>query len=198
MATYRSNANIDNEDMADITDWTDGDFGGESTQVTFDSKSCMRLYATGIVASAKRTQDIGTFGDRTVFSMNMYFDTIAALAITNFEAYNGSYKLGIQFTSAGISVYNGTNWIEVGTNLVVADTWQEWTFDVDWTTQTVDVYLDQELVGSDVSCADADTIANGTVNFGATIVFSTVITYIDWFKAGDDFITSGQVIMIGE
>ena len=33
-----------NEDCADITDWTDGDSGGgETTQVTFDSKSCFKM-----------------------------------------------------------------------------------------------------------------------------------------------------------
>ena len=157
MANYRSNADILDEDMSDITDWTDADVGGESTQEAFDSKSCMRLYATGFFASAKRTKDVGTFGDRTVFSINIYFDTIGSMAPTTFYAYNGSYRLYVEFNSDGISINNGSDWVEIGTNLVVADTWQEWTFDVDWTTQTVDVYLNTILVGSDASCADAST-----------------------------------------
>jgi len=189
-ANPRSNADIDDEDMADITDWTDDDSGGgESTQVTFDSKSCMKLDA-GVSSGgqSKRYQDIGTFGTRTVFSFSLYCDAIGTTANgddVQFNAFNGSTLLTLSFASDGLYCHNGAAYVEVGTNLVVQDVWQEWTFDVDWTAQTVDVYLNGVSVASDVDCSFGSAVANGTVqlksNYNASV---SGLVYIDWFKAG--------------
>lgn len=189
---YISNGDIDDEDMADITDWTDSDSGaGASTQVTFDSKSCMKLTnGTPVGGQAFRSQDIGTFGTRTVFSLNCYFDLMGVQGVDDAicYAFNGSTRLMVSFASNGIFVYDDVTWNEVGTNLVVQDVWQEWTFDIDWTAQTADVYLDKVLKASDVDCSSASATANGTIylaqNGSAT---ANCITYIDWFKAGSGF-----------
>jgi len=186
----RSNADIDDEDMEDITDWADIDEGDSvSSQATFDSKSCMKLL-TGDQATdgrASRTQDIGSFGARTVFSMSLYHDAIGTTweDAFQFAAADGSTKLSILYGSDGLYVYNGAAYVEVGTNLVVQDTWQEWTFDVDWTAQTVDVYLDGVLKVSDVDCSWASADTEGTIVFiQYGYSSSNLLTYIDWFKAG--------------
>ena len=206
-AAFISNADIDDEDMADISDWVDGDYGAtESTQVTFDGKSCMKLDSvTEKVDAASRYQDVGTFGTRTVISFSAYFDDIGTFAnydIFNFLAWDGSTGLNARFCTDGLFILGfvgGAHWTEVGTDLVSEDTWQEWTFDVDWTAQTTDVYLNQNLVASDVDCSWSTATDNGTIRFS---VFGSVadnqITYVDWEKAGSDFVldVSRRIIFI--
>ena len=194
---FISNADIDDEDMADITDWSVAGAGtGASTQETFDSKSCMKLTSGGTAGGyAGRYQDVGTFGTRTVFSLSVYCDAIGTIAnydFARFMAYNGTDRLNVVFTSEGLFVYNG-DWNEVGTDIVVQDTWQEWTFDVNWTAKTADVYLNGVLQASGVDFTCADAMANGTTTFnqfGDTTI--NQISYIDWFKAGSDFAGSLQ------
>ena len=190
---FISNADIDNEDMSDITDWTDADEGdGASTQATFDGKSCMKLHAITPTASAAiRTQDIGSFGARTVFSMSIYADAIGTRANgdhLSLQFYDGATGLSVAIASDGLFVFDGATWNEVGTDLVVQDVWQEWTFDVNWTAQTLSVYLDKVLKVSGIDCSYASIIAEGTITFrqnGAAT--ANRITYIDWFKAGSNF-----------
>jgi len=195
MSSRISNGDIDDEDFADISDWADEDSGtGVSSQVTFDGKSCMKLDSgtshTG-QNNALRSQDIGSFGARTVFSINVYCDTIGKQSDTDnfrFGAYNGTYGCAVILASDGLFAYNGT-YNEVGTNLVQQDTWQEGTFDVNWTGQTADIYLNQVLVGSDINCFYATTVSNGTISLRQNgYSASNQITYIDWFKAGSNFL----------
>jgi len=184
-----SNADIDNEDMADITDWTDSDSGtGVSTQETFDGKSCMKLLSGGTAGGvANRNQDIGAFGTRTVFSFNAYFETLGVTGDNDFyfTANNGTNYFYCIFASDGLVIYDGATWNEIGTNLVVSDVWQEWTFDCNWTTQRAEVYLDGVLKASNVDFSYAQPTTDGLIRFmqnGATTVNG--LTYIDWFKAG--------------
>jgi hypothetical protein len=196
-ATYISDTDIDDEDMAVITDWTDQDNGpADSSQATFDSKSCMKLDSgadTGGLNYAQRLQDIGSFGNRTVFSMNLYHDAIGLRATVDsfsFTTYDGATCLTITFASDGLFIYDGDSYNEVGTNIVVQDVWQEWSFDVDWVAQTVDVYLDNVLKASGVDCSYANATAEGTTYFAQNgNLTANRISYVDWFKAGSSFLS---------
>lgn len=184
-----SNADIDDENMADITDWVDADdVNGVSSQVTFDSKSCVKLDsgAAHIATKSSRSQDIGSMGTSTVFSFNIYFETLGTNANGDgfeFQVFNGTHYLSVNFHSDNLYV-NGSI---VGTNPIVLDVWQEWTFKVTWGS-TVDIYLDKELFESGVDCDDVSAATNGITlfaQFGSTT--ANCITYIDWFKAGSNF-----------
>lgn len=196
--SYRSNADIDDEDMADISDWTDADSGtGASTQATFDGQSSMKLDSggtAGVTNYAERYQDIGSFGNRTIFSVNIYCDAIGFVGNNDnvqISFYNGSTQIFIVLGSDGLYVFDGVAFHEVGNDLVVQDIWQEWTFDVNWVAQTMDVYLNDVLKASGVDCSYADATANGYVLFAQLGKTTTNrITYIDWFKAGSDFETA--------
>ena len=209
-ATFISNADILDEDMADITDWTDGDSGtGVSSQATFDSKSCMKL-DTGANHStsnfSKRTRDVGTFGARTVFSINLYIDAGGTFSNDddfNFIAFNGTNQCQIYFASDGVWVFDGATYNKItGSDAwIIEDAWQEWTLDVNWTTLTVDVYLNQVLKASGIDCSASSVNPNGLVwlyQYGKTT--SNRISYIDWFKAGSDFVpdpTPPNVVLNG-
>jgi hypothetical protein len=191
---FISNSDIDDEDMADITDWTDTDGTGASTQATFDSKSCLKLLSNatpGGGTHAQRTRDIGTFGTRAVISLSVYFDAIGTEAQADFfelDIFNGSNRFLGYFCSDGLKIHNGTVVVEAGTNIVVQDTWQEYTFDINWTAKTVDVYLDGVLKASGMSINMASATANGTINLlQAGITTGSRVSYVDWIKAGDIF-----------
>jgi hypothetical protein len=78
---------------------------------------------------------------------------------------------------------------QVGSGLVVQGVWQKWTFDINWTTARVDVYLDGILKASAVDCSYEDVSGNGIIRiiqYGTTT--ANRISYIDLFKAGSDLI----------
>lgn len=183
-----SNADLKDEDMADISDWTDNDAGtGVSSQATYDSKSCMKL-ESGTYGTAQRTIDVGTFGTRTVMSMNVYCDSIgtdAEEASFFFGLSDGTTTAYIRFNSDGLWVYDGSVYNEVGTNIVVQDVWQEWTFDFNWTAKTVDIYLNKVLVQANVDCSNITAGTNGTLAIFQQGRYSVLrTTYIDWVKIG--------------
>ena len=191
--SFISNADIDDEDMADISDWSDADSGsGVSSQATFDGESTMKLDTGGSTpSSSRRLQDLGSFATRTVFSFRLYCDNIGTFSNQDrfdLEAGDGTIKLHVTMVSDGLFVYDGSSWNEVGTDIVVQDAWQEWSFDVDWVAGTVDVYLGQSLVQADVAIDTSDASnPDGEVQltgFGVTTVDQ--IAYVDWFKAGTD------------
>jgi hypothetical protein len=196
-----SNADIENEDMASITDWSDQDnTNGVSSQVTFDSKSCMKLDAGAATSGTRavRNKDFGSFGASTVFSMSLYFDAIGTLSDNHYMqigAYNGTYVLMVRFCSNNLYVVNSSDTATaIGTNPIVQDVWQEWTFKVTWgASGTVDIYLNGALFSAGVDCASASAVANGTFQFRQNgYTTSNQITYVDWVKAGSTTTTSSS------
>ena len=190
---FRSNADVDDEDMANISEWNDLDNGNSvSSQVTFDGKSCMKLDSGNIDASAARSQDLGSFGARTVVSLNVYCDDTGFNGDFRFQIYNGTNCLQVSWSGVHLTLPAG----EIGTDIVVLDTWQEWTFDIDWTGLTVDVYLDGVLKASDSAFSAEHATADGTFKFiqdGYTT--HNRISYVDWLKVGSgtDSIAGGAL-----
>ena len=190
-----SNGDIDDDDMSDISAWQDADVGdGVSSQVAFDGKSCMKLDSgpsTG-VQSARRYQDIGSFGARTILSWNIYCHALGTyqnndgLLIT---AYNGTKRFSFILTSTGLYVYSSVPVITlIDADIIILDTWQEWTFDIKWDDLLCDVYLNGILRYSNVSTGWAVASTNGTMQFiqyGHATAHR--LSYIDWFKAGSAF-----------
>lgn len=192
-----SNTTYLDEDMADISDWADDDTNnGVSSQVTFDLKSCMKLDAGAAVSGtkARRTRDVGTFGNRVVVEFSIYCDAIGTYVAANFFRLlvdAPTVRLNALFGSDGLFINDGAVYNEVGTNLVVQDTWQEWIFDIDFTTPAsaiVDIYLNNTLKASNVDCSCMGSFTNGKVwltQQGTTTSYR--LTYVDYIKVGDGF-----------
>lgn len=196
MSTILSNASFYNEDCSDITDWTDNDLGtGASTQVTFDGKSCFK-FDSGAPADpnnyARRYIDVGTFGDRVVVSLSLYCDAVGIRADSDYfylEVQRNDVRLNARFCSDGLFIHRGESINEFGTDLVVQDTWQEWTFDIDFSTPAtanVYIYLNGVLQGN-ADCSHTTAGTNGYVllaQLGNTT--ANRISYVDWIKVGND------------
>jgi hypothetical protein len=189
------------------TDWTDGDTGSgvsDCTGLLFDGKSCFKFDsgAAGAGNVAIRSRDVGSFATPEWITLKTYFDTIGTLADADYFAavFNGaSYRLSIRFCSDGLYVYDGSAWNEVGTNLVVQDTWQEWTFN--WTVAAagvVDVYLDGALQSSAVDCSDATAGTNGTATFSQYGTTVQGVAYLDYIKIGTAQRYGGETLILQE
>jgi hypothetical protein len=185
------------EDMADISDWVDADnINGVSSQTTFDSKSCM-MFDTNAYATnnrAHRTRDVGTFGNRVVVEFSIYLDSIGTNAnIDDFAIQIRKLTVNciITLASDNLFVYDGATYQSVGSSLVELDTWQKWVFDIDFTTPasaTVDIYLDDILVGDDIDCSHTGSYTEGHVYLalrGQTLADN--IAYVDYIKIGNGF-----------
>ncbi|RLC80962.1 MAG: hypothetical protein DRJ03_20730, partial [Chloroflexi bacterium] len=181
------------EDMASITDWIDGDsVNGVSSQVTFDSKSCMKLDsgAAAVGTWGRRYRDEGTVPNRIVAEMSIYCDAIGTISNSDeavFGVLKSSTRLDASFCSDGLFIRNSSGtWVEVGTNIVVQDTWQKWVFDINYTDGEVDIYLDDELISSGVDCDYSGTWTEGRVSFlQRGVTTGNRITYVDYVKINE-------------
>jgi len=207
-----SNASLEDEDCSVITDWVNEDQSpAESTQVTFDGKSCFRFDTNEGAAgndTARRRKDIGSInglGNRIVFSLKTYCDAIGPQTNDCFytSIRRSDWAFIVHFQSDGLFINDGVTITEVGTNLVVQDTWQEWTFDIDLSggvaNAVCDVYLDNILKESDVDCSKTGTYNDGycyLIMFGYNTDHR--IGYVDWFKVGDSFLIATMKINIGD
>jgi hypothetical protein len=195
--SLHANTTFLNEDMSNITDWSNGDTGnGVSSQTTFDSKSCMLLDSNVATTPnyAYRYRDVGSFVNRVVVEIYVYIDATGISGSNDtfdMEIYRNDVGFRVRFASDGLFVYNGALWNEVGTNLIVQDTWQLWLFDIDFTTPAsavVDIYRNGSSVGSDIDCSDTGSYTNGHVylhQYGYNA--NDRIAYIDYIKIGDAF-----------
>jgi hypothetical protein len=192
-----SNGSITKSDFVDGTEvatWTDNDGGtGASAYSAYDSRNTLKLDSgtpAGAGNFAQRTKDIGTIGSTFTVTLVAYFDALGTLAggdSFNIMVDNGDIILEAQFATDGLYVV-GAGVVEVGTNVVVQDIWQEYTFVVDATTPataTCKVYLDDVLIGTGVDCANAVSTTDGNCNLlQVGTASANRITYVDKFYVG--------------
>jgi hypothetical protein len=185
---FISNADLLDENMADITDWTDSDIGsGTSSQVTFDSKSCMKLETgTTILSGALRIRDVGSYGTRTVVSLSLYSDTVGTSLweCTRLTLQNATHQCSFHFAADGLWVLNSITYVKLG-DYVVEDTWQEWTFDIDWTNLLCDIYLNGSLIVENEPVGYAGAVTDGSVALmTSNMTTANRLAYVDWIKVG--------------
>lgn len=187
-------ATLLDEDMAAIADWTDDDQGGAaSTQVTYDSKSTMRLLCAASSGDiARRYRTVSDIGPEYVVNFSIYFNTLGIYPDTDhFEltVYNGRIKLQIRIDKNDLYVYSGSYWVSAGME-IVQDTWLEFKFYINSSTEDdeyVEVYKDGVAYGH-YNCSQADTTNAGKTQVELYGDASATDAYIDWMKIGS---TSG-------
>ena len=189
---YISNGDIYTSEFTDLTGWTTtGSGNGTTTQVTFDGKSCAKLDSGAISGYALCDRDVGTFSGRTVVSYMLYYDSLGTYANSDkcYVATYGPSSRGCPSWQANdaLYLYKPGEWVYKG-NYIVLDTWQEWTYDINWTNDTVDVYIDKILVSSQTTCTGVSANTNGLIHL---LLYSNTgynsICYIDWIKVGSGF-----------
>ena len=193
-----------NEDMADITDWTDNDSGdatAASTQVTFDSRSCMKLYIPATPSAISyawryRTLTIpDTFtaeftvyqADANGYGTTVYITTTSG-HLYRFYLYNHSIAAqnsatNPQTQNAFLVPYAGATPPPFGNeDTTLMDTWVTYRIVVK-SSRKVDVWVNNKCYLADVSHA-----LTGTANYiylycyADTSTTNAVTTYFDDFK----------------
>jgi len=197
-----SNGSLLDLDCSSLTGWSDDDTGeAESSQVTFDGRSTFKFDSKTSADTndvAERNKDVGSvegLGASFVVSINLYHADIGIHADTDqfyFFVDRSDFHLYASFGTDGLFIYGDIAPTEVGSNLVKENIWQEWTFFVhNFGTPAnadCDVYLNGNLVASDVDCSATNGYNDGDVKFlQAGFANDDQITYIDWFKIGNGF-----------
>jgi len=175
------------DDCSNISIWSNGDnINGESTQVTFDSKSCFKFDSKikDTENYARRSRNLSVGADYTI-EMNLYLSSVHDGGLDAFELIhfsNGS-ELELQFRSDGL--FNGYTGLEIGTNLTQLEAWQKWRFEVRGTSSNakLDVYLNDVLKASDITIDGLTTGAKIYLTcYGLN--YDDNIAYVDYIKVG--------------
>lgn len=193
---------------AELADgWTDGDningvSAAETDAPVADPMATVWSFdanTADAVNRARRTKDVGSvdgLGNRFVVSLGLYCDLIGTSADHDdfvLYVYRSDFLLLIRFASDGLYIGDTATTYEVGTNLVVQDSWQAWTFDVSVpggvaADANCDVYLDNVLQASSVDCSWTASGTDGDVwitQSGYTT--NDMLSYLDYLKIGDGF-----------
>lgn len=199
IVTARANNTYLNDDCSDILDWVDVSTGDASfTQTSYDGEDCYKADSGPTAGSGHRAiiyQNLGSFGNTVYVSVFMYSDALGLSNDTDYHqfiVYKETCRLLVQWSSDGLFIHDGVDWNEVETDIVLQDSWHEWTFEIDFTTPasaTVNVFLDGIVQKRDVDCSNTGSgWTNGQVMLvqrGDTT--ASRITYISWLRIGDDF-----------
>jgi hypothetical protein len=206
-ASYWSNTTYAEYDCTSLSGWTDSDAGdGASTVASWKGREVFKLHAGSAGAGnyAKQQIDVGTFSDAVTLSVLIYCDTIGTQA--NQDAVQilleeSGARLRTQICSDGLYVYDGAAYNEVGTDLVVQDVWQLWTFVCDFSipaSATVQVYLNGTQVGTDIDCSETGAFTDGL--FAITQQGETTadqVSYVDHICIGNALDTTGNALVDG-
>jgi len=136
----QSNGSVLADNCTSLADWSNGSLGdGTVTTIVYQNNKVFKL-DSGSIGSANRgdiEQDVGTFGDRVVTTIKVHHTYLGAVNDVdsfNFIIAKAGVALNVTMASDGLFVSDGATQNEVGTNLVLLDTDQVWTFDCDFTT----------------------------------------------------------------
>jgi len=180
---------VKNEDCSDISDWTDGDQGiCESTQATFDSRSCFKLYCPSSATSGQQAWRYISTGltipDTFTFEFNYYNDEVGDFGGLNWSIYTqSSHRYRCAFYGNTFTFYfSGTNtWfaIPTGTGL---DQWNTFRMVVK-TGRKADIWMNNRCYAADRTCSYTHATQTDDVYlfaFASTSGNTTV--YCDDFK----------------
>jgi len=187
------------EDFSDITDWTDADNDGESTE---DPEGQLKLTVAtaGAGRYARRTRDWGSLPNTFTAEIRVYHDTLGARGDSDhfsFFVAQADEGFFVVFGTGGIEIFDtDSGYTEVGTDLVKSGgsaEWQVWRFVVTFTGTTgegtCDVYLADSThtfskVGTSIPCSfETSSYDNGFTwldQQGQTT--SGVTTHVDYAK----------------
>jgi len=185
-------ATLLNEDMAVITDWSDGDAGsGASSQATFDSKSTMRLLNTGSSGDAAiRYRTVSDIGPEFTVEFSVYFNTLGTDDETDefiLDVHNGRINLRVKIDKNDLYIYSGAYWVSAGM-IIKQDKWLNFKIycnsrDLENEGEYCEVYLEKVAYGHYV-CSNKSTSDAGKVQLALYGSASATDAYVDSIKIG--------------
>lgn len=170
-------------DYTTVITWIDNDGGNGVSEISPAGQFHHYISSAASGSYAYRYGDLGSYPQTFTTEIELYHDTLGTQGLDNFrfQMRTANIAVIIEFATDGLFVYDGASWNEVGTNLVSQDTWQTWRFLIDDSDDTMDVYLDDSLVGSDVDVSYTGTFTDGqifVIQYGLTVATESHIDYI--------------------
>ncbi len=111
---------------------------------------------------ARRSRNYGgSFPSSVRINLKLYCDKIDTYVNKDYFELVVYLSAGLgfraRFASDGLFIFDGTTDNEIGTSLVTQDTWQTWSFDIDYTSSeakaSCSVYIDDILQANSVDCS---------------------------------------------
>lgn len=200
---FYSGATSDGAHLVDnfltIDGWTEelvGGSAGDASAVTFDGRSCVKLDGGATQSANSRvtlTKTGFSYGNRVTVTFSLYLDTSGDSLQSAYITFNNQDKgLFCRFnTDLGLTPINYSTGQYEDLNIEIAlDTWNTFTFDVDFPNNTTDIYMNGNLVVDNRACL-LPTLATYNGRFQlAQWQYSTSnkISYWDWIRIGNTII----------
>lgn len=200
---FSNNANIVDEDCTAQGSWTEqenGDGHVSWNQTVGGRSGCLDLLtgsSTGQLAGAYQDfSDAG--GSRRIVSLATYFENIGNHNSDDFRlthVYDGSnWQLRVSFGTDGLYIDDGGGYQQVSGVTVDEDAWHVWTFDIDISAKTCDVYKDGIKEASGVDCSDGSALGDCyTMLYQYNVTQTSQRTHIDWLKVGDSLVIESEI-----
>lgn len=201
--------NILNEDCADISDWTDGDNGSNSSLVSPAGQFQFVIVVPTGGGKAQRYRVITSPPSKFTVEIRTYFSSLGAMEFTDHFSLTystGTWCFRALFGVDGLFITKtGAVNVEVGTNIVKESgtaAWQTWRFQVDKSAgeaaATVEVFLKEEggaWVSRGVFDCDWEVAqVNGTIALTQYGTLANSLSYVDHVKVA---IGLGEIGNIG-
>jgi len=195
---------IFNEDCADISDWDDHDYGeGESSQITFDGKSCFKFFVDTLGGAASRYRkenSISTINDY-ILDINFYLEDLHKYSSgphidfqiqgINYRFY--AYLLSLEEDTINkIRIYDDVDGNTDVSMTINKGSWYNIKFKVHDNQELVDIYLNNQFIQGNIKCKSSTAVA-GRMYISSLFQFADTVTfYIDHFKisAGEGSLTT--------
>ena len=121
-----------NTECTSLTGWSAFSTYTFPTAVTFDSRTAFYLNSGSVAPKGSGCErNVGTIGSALRLKIVVYPVAIGLVSNSdtlNIYLYLGTFNLHLIFSSEGLFYYNGSNYIEIGTNIVDQGAWQEFDF----------------------------------------------------------------------
>ena len=163
-----------NEDCSDIADWIDCDSGSGTSNAATLGRFSFYGGAPSPTTYACRHRDIGVMPNQISFEIKMQNQWVGTIANEDHFLGAASRVIGAEnitfafaCASDGFFVYN-SGWVEIGTDLINTAISQTWRFLINYSTKTVDIYLNDathswERVGTAQAFTNYINLADGEV-----------------------------------
>ncbi len=185
--------NMINDDFNSLSGWGNHCLGGGYAEISPPGQLHLDSTIVGDPNAGAVDQWIaGGIPDNFVIGVKTFLNSIG---LETGNAYtismaNRNITLFIQLREDGLFIDRNHSYTEIGNNIVLKQQWQEWVFDVrasDYNTAQLDVYLNGNLVQSNIPCGQQGA-ANGFVYLGQASYSIHTESHTDYFRLGEHIV----------
>ncbi|MBU1207295.1 MAG: PEP-CTERM sorting domain-containing protein [Proteobacteria bacterium] len=180
--------NIINDDFDSLSGWGNRNLGSGVAEI--NPPGYLHLDSTEVGNNnAGAIQQWTIIPNNYVIGVRTYFQSLGTGGDTSYTIgiANTPIMLFIALQSNGLYIYRQSNPTEVGNDIVLLQQWQDWQFDVrapNLNEAQLDVYLNGNLIQSNIPCGSDWVNVNGFAYLGQYSYLTHTESYTDYFRLG--------------